>query len=198
MSSQEEIMEKLSKILLVGGTFDPIHNGHVRMIQETQKELGIDYVFVIVDPHPVGKNPVASIEDRFKMVELVCEENDWHASNIEILYKRPEEVYTFIDTLELLRQRFPEIEFYSLVGGDQFSNFEKWRRYEEIINLTKIVVVPRKNYTIDENLLIKYKPILLQNVETPDTSSTEFRKTLRMNQVPEVVMRYILNKRLYI
>ena len=165
------------KIGLFGGSFNPIHNAHVKLASTICKEAGLDEVWFLVTPH----NPLKQQEelmdekDRLAMVRLALEkEPNLKASYYEFHLERPS--YTW-NTIQHLSEDYPENEFYIIIGGDNWQIFHHWAHHEEILRDYHIIVYPRKDCTIDTTSL----PHSVSIVKMPemDISSTMIRQLLR-------------------
>lgn len=198
------------KIGIMGGTFDPIHTGHLIIGEYARTTLNLDRVIFI----PVGLPPhkdnskVSTSKSRLQMTKLAIKSNSYfYLSSIEV--DRKETTYT-IDTIKELKNIYKEDELYFVIGGDSLFEIEKWKDFNELINLCKFVVLQRPGRTkekMDEKILElreAYK-LELEKIYSPliDISSTEIRQRVNNNLsikylVPESVEDYITNNRLYI
>ena len=197
---------------ILGGTFDPIHNGHLAAAAAAQQSLSLDAITLIpshVPPHrhdPVG----AGSEQRYEMAALAAAERPgWSASRIEVDRKGPS--YTY-DTLVELRQRLRgeaamselvggaesaadkrvEWQFFFILGADAFAEIASWSRYPAVLDLAHFVVVSRLGITLDS--LCERVPsafsgrpsaktrVILVEANTPDISSTDIRRRVRAGQ----------------
>ena len=203
---------------VLGGTFDPIHNGHIAAGQQAQLALRLDRVMLVpsrIAPHRAS-GAGASPEARFAMAALSAEEHPgWTASDVELM--RDGRSYTF-DTLTSLR-RASTSQFFFIIGADAFAEIATWSRYPAVLDLAHFAVVARPGITLDSlqtrlpNLAERmttpeaHKPdaapsIILIETATPDISSTEIRRRVRAGEsitglVPEAVSSYISTHRLY-
>ena len=129
---------------LLGGTFDPPHLGHLAAAVEVRESLGLDRVLLLVANEPwqkVGGRPLSAPADRLAMTEASCAGIDGvEASSIEIARGGP--TYT-IDTLEELRERAPDAEFFLIVGADAAAGLDTWERHRELPSLATLVIVDR-------------------------------------------------------
>ena len=203
---------------VLGGTFDPIHLGHLAAADAAQQALSLDAMLLIpsrIAPHRADPAS-ASAGDRFAMAQLAIEGRPrWAASRIEIERDGPS--YTF-DTLIELRKA--PSQFFFIIGTDAFSEIATWSRYPAVLDLANFVVVSRPGFTLDSlqkrlpdladrmttpdrfHLSAKTRIILLE-ASTPDISSTDIRRRVRSHEstaglVPETVADYIRTQRLYI
>ncbi len=138
------------RVGVFGGTFDPIHNGHLAVSTAVRDTLGLDEVlFVVTSDQWLRENPpVASASDRFNMVELAVENHlGFAASDVDIVRKGS--TYT-VDTLtDIQRQLGDSIELFLVVGADSAVSMDRWRDAGEIASLAKIVAVGRPGQAFD-------------------------------------------------
>ena len=197
------------KIGIIGGSFNPIHNGHINLAKNILEQYKLDKLLLIpVGSHPFRKGDMASAKDRYNMVKLCTDKVDGlEVSDIEI--KRTGFSYT-VDTLRELKKIYPDATLYLIVGGDILFEITQWKDFKEIFSLCTFVAVFRPGY----NFKTFYNQIdKLQNeygakidtVTVPeiDISSTELRNMVRAKKVigeyvPPEVEEYILKKKLYI
>ncbi len=135
-----------NRIGLLGGTFNPIHCGHLQVAQIIQKKLKLHRVLFIPTGTAPHKKAIASPSktDRLKMVRLALKSHpDFKPSDIEI--KRPGISYT-IDTVMRLKQRHPQDTFFFIIGTDAFSHLPKWKAPEQLLRLCHFVIVPRPGH----------------------------------------------------
>lgn len=204
---------------VLGGTFDPIHNGHIAAAVQAQAALRLDRVMLVpsrIAPHR-ATSASASPEARFAMAELsAAEQHGWTASNIELMRDGPS--YTF-DTLTSLRTTSTS-QFFFIIGADAFAEIATWSRYPAVLDLAHFAVVARPGITLDslqkrlptlaERMTTPeaYRPddnprVILIPAETPDVSSTEIRRRVRAGErikglVSDAVATYISTHRLYV
>lgn len=194
--------------LCFGGSFNPIHLGHLRCAQAVAEKAGYDRVMLIPSgqpPHKQGaddRNELAPAADRLAMCRLATQGSHLFAlSDIETRHPSPS--YT-IDTAQRLRQQgFNEIHW--LIGADMVLYLPKWHRPLDLLREVHFVVMARPGWTIDwDSLPVEIRPLREHMVEVPqiDISSTEVRRRVREGEpiddlVPAVVARYIAQRGLY-
>ncbi len=194
----------MEKIGIYGGTFNPIHNGHLHLLQTALDRLCFDRVLVIptnIPPHKVERD-LASNKDRLEMVRLAVEGMDrvW-VSDMEQRAKGKS--YTIL-TVKKLRAMFPGAELTLLMGADMLLSFDRWHRWREILALASLAAFARSE---GETELLERKAAELGNtrvvrVEPLPMSSTMIREMIRRGEdisalVPEKVCAYLREKRLY-
>lgn len=185
---------------LFGGSFNPIHNGHIGLARHLLGAARLDEVWFMVSPQNPFKQHSDLLDDekRLELVRLaLADETRMKACDYEFLLPRPS--YTW-NTLQHLKHDYPEREFMLLMGGDNWANFSGWSHAEDILKNYKIVVYPRIGSIIDTQIL----PPTVTIVDPPfiNISSTGIRKCVRMKEsihtlVPEAVERKILEEGLY-
>lgn len=182
------------KVALLGGSFDPVHNGHVAMAEAALKELGVDEVWLVPANQSPLKNFVpTSNEHRLAMLELVCREHpQFKVCDLEL--HREGMSYT-IDTLEELHRLYPDTEFYWILGADQQAQFEQWKDWQKLLTLATFVVVDRNENLKTDGIHKEFIPLAMEPV---DVSSTQVRHGKRLNLIPESVRQYILDHELYL
>ncbi len=137
------------KLGLFGGSFDPVHAGHVLPVLDARDALALDRVIYLPTaqpPHKAGRQ-FAPSHARFTMVELaLLDIPDFHVSALELT---PGRVAYTIDTVEHFREQAPETELFLLIGGDSFAALESWRRWRELVDLAELVVLVRSGWEIE-------------------------------------------------
>lgn len=200
-----------NKIGIMGGTFDPIHFGHLFIAQTALDKLQLNKIIFIPTGKPPHKeiNNITSSEKRLEMLRLAIKNNDeFEISSIEVEKKVTS--YT-IDTIKVLKENYGEnMEFYFITGADTFSSLESWKNYKELLSLVKFVIMNRT--IIHDELLDKKIELFsreygasITKIEIPtlDISSTDIRKRIKEGNsikylLPETIENYILKNRLYL
>ena len=198
------------KVGLFGGSFDPIHRGHLDPVRAAKRELGLDRVIYLPTarpPHKPGR-ALAPALARYAMVELaLLDEEGLEASSHELTLDRP--AYT-IETLEHFRRELPTAELFLLIGGDSFADLHHWVRFREIPEVARLVVLTRPGWALEEArlhpevaALVGADRALLLRQPPVDVSSTRLRELLAaglplpMGAVPDLVVRYLHKYDLY-
>ncbi len=194
------------RIGILGGSFDPIHYGHLAIAEEARVTLQLDRVVFV----PAARQPLkhsghgAASAQRFEMARLACASNTaFEVSPIEI--ERPGPSYSVI-TLEEFHKSHPG-EYYFILGADAASDLGHWYAAERIIELARVVVIGRPGAAPDREQLIRTFPRLAERmllVAGPrlDISSTLLRERVAAGQsirylTPDPVIEYIMQHRLY-
>ena len=192
---------------VLGGTFDPIHLGHIAAADAAQQALSLDSILLMpsrIPPHRAAPT-TASAEDRYAMAHLAAQERaGWTASRVEIDRNGPS--YSYDTLLELGK---PPSDVFFILGADAFAEIATWSRYPAILDLANFVVVSRTGITLDSLRARvpsafdrKDTRVILVEARTPDVSSTEIRRRVRAAEsitglVPDSVAHYITTHHLY-
>jgi nicotinate-nucleotide adenylyltransferase len=196
-----------ARIGVLGGTFDPIHYGHLAAAEEARLALRLDRVLLV----PAARQPLksgghaASPEQRFEMVRLACTGNDaFEPSRIEL--DRPGLSYT-VDTLEELSREVPgEVHF--ILGADALADLPRWYAAQHVVDLARIVAVRRPGFMPDLAALARDLPRIRDRLTVIeganlDISSSELRRRVAEKRpirylTPDAVVEYIAAHGLYL
>ena len=186
----------MKNIVLFGGAFDPIHNGHINMALEASKQLSAD-VFFIPARISVWKSDSAPIEDKIRMIELAIkdsgQEDKLHISRFEADSK--DEINYSIDTVRYFKSKYPESKLYLLIGTDQVNSFHKWKSCDEIAKLATIIFFKRPDLELDEENIKRFLMVEIDG-KMVDASSTDIRE-LKALESADSVIDYIIDRSLY-
>lgn len=198
----------MTRIGVLGGTFDPPHIGHLLLAEYTLEALNLDRVLFV----PAGVQPLKShirshASHRLKMVELAIKGNDkFIISHVDLDREGPH--YT-ADTLPLVQAEYPDAHLYFLMGGDNLRDFPKWNDTQDIIDVARLAVMRRSDEDIDATMHDDIIPNLSQHVDMVNTpllsiwlSSTHIVERLKQQKsvrylVPDAVLDYIKDNNLY-
>lgn len=201
-------LNTLHKIGIIGGTFDPIHIGHLIIAQSAFEELGLEKIIFMPSGNPPHKNKknITDAIRRLEMVKLAIDNNkNFVYSDFEI--KREGLIYTS-DTLRLIKEQHNNYELYFIVGADSLFDIEKWHEPDKIFRLCKLVVADRDD---SNETIIKKKDFLCQKynaeifyIKSPlvNVSSSYIRNCILNSKsikylVTDEVENYIRNNKLY-
>lgn len=185
---------------IFGGSFNPIHNGHLAIAIAALEKTALDEVWLMVSPLNPFKTTAALLPDdlRLELAQTAVAKgqhtalNHVKVSNFEFSLPRPS--YT-IDTLEALSRTHPEHAFSMLIGADNWLAFDRWHRGEEILNNYPIIIYPRKGYDIDIEVLPP--SVTLLDMPLQNTSSTEVRRRIAVGEkiehlVPACIIPHLI------
>ncbi|WP_272897038.1 nicotinate-nucleotide adenylyltransferase [Mycolicibacterium tusciae] len=193
---------------VMGGTFDPIHNGHLVAASEVADLFELDEVVFVPTGQPWQKRrrPVTAAEDRYLMTVIATASNPrFSVSRVDIDRGGP--TYTK-DTLRDLRALNRDAELYFITGADALASILSWQNWEEMFSIAKFVGVSRPGYELDGQhitaAMAELPPEALSLVEVPALaiSSTDCRKRAEKGRpiwylVPDGVVQYVTKRRLY-
>ena len=213
-------------IALLGGTFDPIHYGHIQPAKQVADWLGLKQVLLLPAHIPVHKaHPGTSARQRAAMIDLVCQDQALLAIDRREL-NRATPSYT-VETLQQIKQQSPNKRIFFIVGMDSLLSFTTWHKWQDILGLCHLVVNTRPGYDLQRlpeqtrQLLQKHQQndltkltdqsagaIIFSPPANYDISSTQLRQQLKNRhkynspelslQVPDKVLAYINNQHLYL
>ncbi len=208
--SDLDILKNCKRLAILGGTFDPIHYGHLVTAETVLKELDLEKVLLIPSGRPPHKQNVniSDNEHRYLMTVIAAEDNpDFIVSRMEI--DRPGMTYT-VDTLKTLRRICPKrCEIYFITGADAALQISTWRTPGEIVKMCKLVIVTRPGYDKNgieaelEKAGIGLDRVVFMDVPALDISSTDIRNRVSIGRsirylLPPNVEKYILKHGLYV
>ncbi len=188
---------------IVGGTFDPIHHGHLLLARFVSEKMDLDKVLFIpaaTPPHKDHRDDIAPSACRWAMVELALEGiDDFEASRSEL--DRPGRSYT-VDTLRQLRFDHPDDEFFLIIGTDNTHDLSNWHDPESILGLCTVVAGSRTLDSGDPGPDTIGAQVHVVDTPVIDISSTQIRRRIRAglpvhSMMPENVAAYIHERRLY-
>jgi len=186
------------KIGILGGTFNPIHIGHLILAEEAREKLGFEKIVFVptnIAPHKDSLG-IVSAQDRYQMVKLAIRSNKYFSvSDAEI--NREGRSYT-IDTLKELKSAYLNDELYFIIGSDLLKYLDDWKDLKEIIKMVSFIAATRPGYPLEK--IPSY--ISTVPIRAVDISGFEIRKAIKENKsfrylVPEAVFDYISKKGLY-
>jgi nicotinate-nucleotide adenylyltransferase len=197
-------MPEVNKIGLLGGTFDPLHLGHLIIAESVLNNLGLHKIYFIpANKHALKSNQdISASKTRFEMLKLALHDFEYfYIIDIEL---QSENVSYTIDTLQKIKkyENLPDSELFYIIGYDNLAELHLWKDYEEIIDLVKFVIVGRPgdfNVKIPDNLKEKF---IFPSTPIIDISSTMIRSYIKQNKawkslVPNKIYQFIIQNNLY-
>ena len=215
------------KIGIFGGTFNPIHYGHLRAAEEVREKFHLaKIIFIPSKSPPLKTHELIESEHRYKMTELALSGNGFfEISDIE--FKRPGKSFT-VQTLEELRRIFHDMDLYFILGIDSFLEIPTWWQPEKLMSLIDFIIIARPSFRFVDLLLSPYinaqrndlekldkeelesysttlkskRVVIALKIPLLDISATEIRKRIREGKsikylLPESVESYIIANKLY-
>lgn len=206
-----EIAYSTQKIGILGGSFDPIHMGHINIAQNAYEEFGLDEVWFVPAGHSPNKDErqMTPAEDRLKMVSLAL--TDYPQFRLSDIEAESEGIsYTYL-TLTRLKEQYPNVTFYFIMGADSLDYFEQWLHPEIICQNAILLVAMRDDMDVKA---IREKISVIQSLfsariypltgEKTDISSTGLRISAKLQDLesvagalPKKVAEYIARRGLY-
>ncbi len=201
---------KTKKVGIMGGTFDPIHVGHLILGEAAWRQFHLDEVWFLPagnPPHKKNRAGRATDEQRVDMVQLAIQSNPHFV--LSLIEMNPDGYSYTYRTLERLHSQYPDISWYFIMGADSLTDFDTWREPQRITDACQVVVATRNQMDDGEfqTLLEQRKSEFNHNflrLDTPnlDISSAHLREMIRTEEsiryyTPDNVLQYIIKNRIY-
>jgi len=191
-----------TRIGLFGGTFDPVHQGHLIIAEQAREIRQLEKILFIPAAAPPHKNgrPITDFNHRAAMLRLALQNNP-HFEISEIESQLPPPSYT-VQTLKHLIALYPDTLFELIIGMDSLCGFQSWKSPDELLKLCRMVVYPRAGSAVDTISPAIMAQAIVMDVPIIEISSTFIRRLLSSGQsvrymVPDAVLNYIQKHRLY-
>lgn len=190
----------MNKVGIFGGTFNPVHLGHIILARYIRKVADLDEVWLSVSPLSPFKQECELVDDNHRLVmlnEAVKGYDGLRAISRELMLPRPSYTLTLLDTLAA---EHPDCKFRLIIGGDNWEAFEKWHRWNEILDRYRVIVYPRPDCRLPS---IESKNVEFVEAPLMDISSTAVREAIKscsedVNQMlSPAVYNYIKDNHLY-
>jgi nicotinate-nucleotide adenylyltransferase len=199
---------------IFGGTFNPVHNGHLQLAKQTLERLALDQVHFLPCANPVHRGaPQVSNQDRLNMIRLsIANEGQFSVNTLEL--DRGGASF-MIDTLREVREQYPHESISLMLGADAFNGLLSWRQPTKILNLAHLIVCQRPQVRLNKDIFNerwvqsaedlqreKFGHVLPLAIKQSSCSSTEIREQLSVSKsviscLPKSVLEYIVNNHLY-
>lgn len=181
----------------MGGNFNPVHNAHLVVADQVRQQLCLDQVLLMPEFQPphIDKKETIDEQHRLKMLELAIEGID--GLSIEpIEIERKGISYTY-DTMKLLIEKNPDVDYYFIIGADMVEYLPKWHRIDELVKMVQFVGVQRPKYKAGTSY-----PVIWVDLPLMDISSSMIRQFIKSNRqpnylLPREVLDYIRKEGLY-
>lgn len=209
--SEKMRTKKNRKIGLLGGTFDPIHNGHLMIAEYAYRQFELDEIWFLPNgnpPHKANPDIKKDVQARVEMVQIAIESFPYFKLNT-YESEKSDKSYS-CQTLQHFKETYPEYQFYFIIGADSLQKIETWKCPEVIIQSVTILAAYRDDMDTPEemNQQIEYLnqkyhgDIKLLKTPLLDVASHEIRQAIQNGKIedlkiPENVLQYILRKKLY-
>lgn len=191
----------MANIAIFGGTFNPFHIGHYEMLNTICNLSFIDKIFLMPDKIPPHKKFDDIVEDihRQNMCKIVCD--DFSKAELCLIeFERDGKSYT-VDTIKQLKNKYPNDNFFFVIGGDMLSTLDTWYNWQELIKLTSFIAFKRQglsDFDTAYNRLTNFgAEINVIETEITNVSSTELRKNINEKLLPKKIYEYIVQKGIY-
>ena len=193
-------------ICVFGGTFNPFHIGHYEILKALDSDPRVEKILLMPDRLPPHKTSEFLIDDesRIQMCKIASE--DFTKCELCLIeFEREGKSYT-VDTVKLLKERYPDKDFAFAIGGDMFVSFKQWRKYEELIKMLSFFVFKRSATDMEEfgnvfkELTKEGMRIILKDDIIPAVSSTELRNNFEKSKhlLPENIYNYLKDRGVYL
>ena len=189
------------KIGIFGGTFDPIHTGHLEIVTRVSQELSLDKTYVVPARNPwmKGDKKITLFKHRVKMLEIVFGSN----KDVEIMCDEKEgEVSYTHNTLVKIEKKHPGADLYLVIGEDVISRIEEWKKIKEVLKRVTVVCVKREgleNCDVAAHLNgihLGSRVVILEKTSI-DASSSDYKKNNKTSFINKDVLKYIYKNNIY-
>ena len=184
----------MRKIILFGGSFDPIHNGHIDMARRAKEAINADEVIFILAKNPRWKSPTSDVQARLDMLRLAVQKVNGFSISLYEVDSDAAINYT-IDTVKHFRDVYPNAELYDLIGFDEVALFPQWKDAEELTKIVHLLDYGRTNFPLDKEIVTQYQMTLVEG-PVNDAASNQIRE-LKQAKTPVEVLDYIAQNGLY-
>ena len=181
--------------VIFGGTFDPVHNGHLRIASIAAKKFSSRIIFV-PNKAPRWKEPLTDIAHRKAMLEIALKKADFEYEISDYEVNKEDDINYSIDTVKYFKNKYPKDNLYFLIGADQVNQFEKWQDAVELAKLATIIYSSRPGFKLNEENIKRFNMVSLNFEESGDVSSSDIRE-LKSLDLDEEVLNYIEDNKLY-
>ena len=185
----------MKNFVVFGGTFDPIHNGHLRISEKAAEKFNAAVIFVPAKA-PRWKTPEETSNQRLDMLKIALKGVKFEYEICDYELNSEAEVNYSINTVKYLKNLHKEDNLYFLIGADQVERFRDWKDAKELSQITRIVYVNRPGFDLDKNIIKEFNMLDLEFMESGAVSSSAIRE-MKSVDLPFDVLKYIEDNRLY-
>lgn len=182
---------------ILGGNFNPVHNAHLVVADQVRQQLGLDQVYLMPEFEPPHVDHKETIDEkhRLKMLELAIQ--DVQGLDIETIELERKGISYTYETMKLLTEKNPDVDYYFIIGADMVDYLPKWHKIDELIQMVQFVGVQRPKYKAGTSY-----PVIWVDVPLMDISSSMIRDFIKKNRqpnylLPKPVLDYIEAEGLY-
>lgn len=182
---------------ILGGNFNPVHNAHLVVADQVRQQLGLDQVYLMPEFEPPHVDSKETIDEkhRLKMLELAIQ--DVQGLDIETIELERKGISYTYETMKLLTEKNPDVDYYFIIGADMVDYLPKWHKIDELIQMVQFVGVQRPKYKAGTSY-----PVIWVDVPLMDISSSMIRDFIKKNRqpnylLPKPVLDYIEAEGLY-
>ena len=192
-------MIAIKRVGIFGGSFDPIHFGHIHLITELSKKANFDQLVVVPSGQPWQKNPVATKLQRFEMTQIALQDLPVQVSDIEI--SREGNSYA-IDTVVEVKTAYDSCQVIWIAGSDVLPNLKAWHQIEKLAQMVEFLIVKRPNSKVDTAEVPSFIKFTEIEIDALDISATKVRGAIAAQSdtsqlIPAKVAEFIKSKGLY-
>ena len=189
-------MKSNKRVLLFGGSYNPIHQGHINAAIYASSFLNVDEVWLIPRKYNYDGSLLLDGKHRVNMINMAIDQlENFKVCDIELKDRKKELIYTYNTAVKLTR-KYKDIEFYFLIGADQVNNLKRWYNIDKLTKLFKFVCFKRPGYILNEDICKEYNVQLIEGNQI-DMSSTLVRKGV-FDKIDADIQQYIKDEQLYL
>lgn len=195
-----EVKEKdknRKQIGILGGNFNPIHNAHLIVADQVRQQLGLDKVFLMPEYLPPHVDTKSTIDEKHRLEMVKRAIDSAEGLNVETLELERKGVSYTYDTMKLLVEKNPDVDYYFIIGADMVDYLPKWHKIDELVKMVQFVGVQRPKYKAGTSY-----PLIWVDVPLMDISSSMIRQFIKSKRqpnylLPKAVLEYINKEGLY-
>ncbi|MGK0720483.1 nicotinate-nucleotide adenylyltransferase [Streptococcus uberis] len=185
------------QIGILGGNFNPIHNAHLIVADQVRQQLGLDKVFLMPEYLPPHVDTKSTIDEKHRLEMVKRAIDSAEGLDVETLELERKGVSYTYDTMKLLVEKNPDVDYYFIIGADMVDYLPKWHKIDELVKMVQFVGVQRPKYKAGTSY-----PLIWVDVPLMDISSSMIRQFIKSKRqpnylLPKAVLEYINKEGLY-